>query len=119
MRKTGILKSSILFMAVLVVSNQVVGAITETERQALIALYNSTNGDHWTHKDNWLGPPGTENTWYGVRCVNDEVIFIGLENNNLVGQIPPELDAHSFSGIRRLLPGLLQHDIRWTLSIVR
>jgi Leucine-rich repeat (LRR) protein len=68
-----------------------VGAISNAEREALIALYKSTNGDNWTHKDNWLGPPGTEGSWFGVTCIYDRVAALKLDNNNLVGQIPPEL----------------------------
>ena len=47
-----------------------VGLIPDVEREALIALYNSTNGDNWTHNDNWLGPPGTEGSWFGLRVYN-------------------------------------------------
>jgi hypothetical protein len=43
-------------------------AIPQTERDALIALYTSTDGPHWRHQDRWNGPPGTECTWYRVLC---------------------------------------------------
>jgi hypothetical protein len=68
-----------------------IGAIPAIEREALIALYKSTNGDNWTHKDNWLGAPGTERSWFGVTCDYDSVAELKLDNNNLAGQIPPEL----------------------------
>jgi len=69
-----------------------VGAIPDVEREALIALYNSTNGDNWTNKYNWLGPPGTEGTWYGVTLTGRGHVWkLYLDNNNLEGQIPPEL----------------------------
>ena len=42
-------------------------AIPETERDALIAIYESTDGEGWDRKDNWLGPPGSEPSWYGVK----------------------------------------------------
>lgn len=68
-----------------------IGAIPTIEREALISLYKSTNGDNWTHKDNWLGPPGTEGSWFGVTSTYDVVSHLKLDNNNLIGQIPPEL----------------------------
>jgi len=40
-------------------------AIPAAERQALIDLYNSTNGASWTTITNWNGAAGTENTWFG------------------------------------------------------
>jgi parallel beta-helix repeat protein len=68
-----------------------------TERDALIDLYNSTNGDSWTNNSGWKTPPvdtdgfampGTECTWFGITCDgSDHVIKIELVNN-LVGTIP-------------------------------
>jgi hypothetical protein len=36
------------------------GAISTQERQALIDLYNSTNGPNWTYKNNWHRQPERE-----------------------------------------------------------
>ncbi len=70
-----------------------VSRIPATERQALIDLYNSTNGSGWTNKTNWLGASGTECTWYGVNCDAGEnyVTEIILSNNNLSGTIPSSI----------------------------
>ena len=76
--------------------------IPTTEREALIALYHSTNGDSWTNNSGWKEPPldadgfampGTENTWYGIICTggNTTVFYVDLRDNNLSGTIPPEL----------------------------
>ncbi|MBN2432530.1 MAG: VCBS repeat-containing protein [Acidobacteria bacterium] len=77
--------------------------IPTPERRALIMLYSATNGNHWTHRDNWLGPAGTECTWYGVTCDPDGEHVIGIEmrgdpaqygtytGNNLQGPIPDEI----------------------------
>lgn len=72
--------------------------IPAAERDALIALYNSTDGDNWTYNTNWRKPgdptqfndPGTEKNWYGVTCNtgNTYVRNINLGLNNLVGTIP-------------------------------
>jgi len=81
----------------------VYGAIPQKEREALIALYNSTNGDNWEDNSGWKEPPlhtdgfalpGTENKWYGITCDADNttVVRIDLNNNHLEGPIPSELE---------------------------
>ena len=99
-----VLKPAIL-IAVLIfsvfLSGSAFAAIPATERAALIALYNSTDGDNWTDNSGWKTPPleadgfaqiGTEDTWYGVTCVlNTYVHGIDLNSNNLSGTIPSEL----------------------------
>ena len=65
-------------------------AIPERERNALLAVYNATNGPNWQFKDGWGGPPGTECGWYSVDCDSDQttVRHLVLGFNNLRGQIP-------------------------------
>ncbi len=75
-------------------------AIPQIEREALIALYTSTNGDGWTDKTGWKTPPlhtdgfampGTEGSWYGITVESDHVSRIYFYQNNLTGNIPSEL----------------------------
>ncbi len=77
-------------------------AIPTTEREALIALYNSTDGDNWIDNSGWkegpletdgFGAIGTECNWFGIICygANEGVLQIDLFNNNLVGPIPSGL----------------------------
>jgi len=56
-------------------------------REALIKLYESTNGNNWTNNDNWCSDkPVTE--WYGVSYdSNTNTYEINLRSNNLVGEI--------------------------------
>ena len=66
-------------------------ASAETDREALVALYNATDGENWNRSDNWLSdaPLGE---WYGVDTNNDGcVTVLILDNNELSGEIPPEL----------------------------
>ncbi|MBN2029586.1 T9SS type A sorting domain-containing protein [bacterium] len=56
---------------------------------ALVALYNSTNGDSWTNNTNWL--TGPVSTWHGVTIEEDRVYRIDLHGNNLVGTLPGEI----------------------------
>lgn len=71
----------------------VAGAIPQSERDALIALYTATQGTGWYDNANWLGAAGTENTWYGVTCNvdNTHVTALNLNGNNLTGTLPAEL----------------------------
>jgi len=65
--------------------------IPTAERNALIDLYNSTDGDNWINITNWLATLGTEGTWYGLIVASDHVTDIYLSNNNLSGFIPTSL----------------------------
>jgi Leucine-rich repeat (LRR) protein len=78
--------------------------IPTIERNALIALYESTNGNEWTDNSGWkdqplhtdgFAMPGTEGTWYGITVENisgeKHVTRIELGFNNLNGDIPIEL----------------------------
>ncbi len=76
--------------------------ILENERNALIALYNSTNGDNWINKDGWktaplhtdgFAMPGMERHWFGITVQGEQVVKIDLKENNLAGIIPTELGS--------------------------
>ena len=70
--------------------------IPESERDALIAFYNSTGGDDWHNNSGWLGPAGTEGSWYGVTVRYGHVKELDLNGNNLVGTLPEELGDLSY-----------------------
>ena len=54
---------------------------TETDREALVALYNATDGPNWTNNTNWLSEePVWE--WHGVTCdANHRVTALMLRDN--------------------------------------
>jgi Leucine-rich repeat (LRR) protein len=97
-----------LFLIIVSV-NGLHAAIPASEREALIALYNATNGDNWTRNFGWkdgtleadgFGPSGTEGDWYGVDVSGDSVSAIILTYNNLTGSIPMELT--NLSNLKKL-----------------
>lgn len=57
------------------------------ERAALMDLYNSTDGQNWTHNDNWGSDKPIEG-WYGVHCDFGHIYNLSLVDNNLNGPIP-------------------------------
>ncbi len=64
-----------------------------TERDALVALYESTGGADWIYSDGWLSDAEL-GSWYGVDTDDQgHVTRIVLNENNLVGSVPSELGA--------------------------
>ncbi len=103
--KTNLLKISIIALVILLIgiAFNANAAISPTERAALIALYNSTNGDGWADNSGWKTPPlagdgfsepGTEDDWKGIVVNNLEntVAEIISYSNQLSGNIPPEIE---------------------------
>ena len=71
-----------------------------TDRAALVALYNATDGANWRINGNWLSnaPMGE---WDGVTTNSDGwVTHLDLQGNQLTGEIPAELG--SLTNLERL-----------------
>ena len=69
----------------------------DAERSILVDFYNSTGGPHWRNNDEWLTDAPLYD-WYGIITDGSgRVTGLVLEDNNLVGSIPP-----SFGGLLRL-----------------
>ncbi len=66
----------------------ITAAIPEKEKQALIDIYTSTNGDQWYHSWDLNKNPSQ---WKGVTILNDHVLEINLTNNNLSGTLPKSI----------------------------
>ena len=64
--------------------------IPQVECEALVALYNSTNGAQWGTAAGWL-QTNTPCTWGGVTCVEGRVGLLNLVGRGLQGSIAPEL----------------------------
>lgn len=91
----------ILSIFCLLVTNSLFAQVPQSEKDALIAFYNSTNGDNWTNTINqngawsvndpladvtsWNSSTGTG--WYGVTVLNGHVTSLSLVQNNLIGDI--------------------------------
>ena len=66
------------------------GTILQSDKDALLALYNATDGPNWTNHDNWDTTEKVYN-WYGIKMRGNRVIEIDLQNNNLNGTIPSNI----------------------------
>ncbi|MYC20281.1 MAG: SH3 domain-containing protein [Caldilineaceae bacterium SB0662_bin_25] len=63
----------------------------DAERDALVALYQDTDGDNWTNNRNWLSNASLD-SWHGVTTDrNGRVVELDLSENELNGTIPSEL----------------------------
>lgn len=80
-------------LAVLLVAGFNVGTapaqVPEIDSLALVALYNSTNGDNWTNNTNWLSS-NPVSTWYGVTVSGGGVVSLDIHQNGFSDAIPPE-----------------------------
>ena len=89
--------------------------VSPIECEALVALYNSTNGAGWFFKSEWL--QGTKVAdWYGVTVGSGVVTHLNLSNNLLNGSIPSTLSTLSNLQELRLGDNQLTGSIPSTLS---
>ena len=63
-----------------------------TDRAALEALYDATDGSNWTDNTNWRSDAPLDE-WYGVTMHQGRVWGLGLHDNALSGPIPSDLAA--------------------------
>lgn len=63
-------------------------SISNAERDALIGIYNTTNGAHWSQTWDLTKDP---RTWYGIIVKNSRVQEINLKGNALKGTFPANL----------------------------
>ena len=66
--------------------------VPETECEALVALYDSTNGAGWVDNTNWL-TSNTAGEWFGITVEGGHVTLINLWGNQLFGPIPSEMGS--------------------------
>ena len=75
-----------------VIGCDTVTEIPLVECNALITLYNSTNGSGWVNKTDWLAT-NTPCSWHGITCNSGHVRGLNLNSNQLTGSIPAGLGS--------------------------
>ena len=84
------------------VSFTVAGDCPNPALDALVALYNSTDGDNWNNNSGWLDTCDVCQ-WYGVNCTGTgHVNAVDLRNNNLSGTLPSQLGELAYLSTLRL-----------------
>ena len=93
-----------------------------SDRAALVALYEATDGPNWTNSENWLTDAPLAQ-WHGVRVDREgRVTRLELPENGLSGRLPPEigglakLDALELPGNR--LTGPIPPELGGLASLV-
>ena len=73
---------------------------THPDYNALLALYNATDGPNWTNSTDWVSDTTSSCdpcTWFGVVCnANNRVTELNIDGNGLIGQLPSEIGNFSF-----------------------
>ena len=69
---------------------KLVQAVPQIEKDALMALYNATDGPNWNNNENWNTSLPVD-SWYGVKTNNGHVSGIYLYNNDLTGTLPADI----------------------------
>lgn len=57
----------------------------------LMSYFLNANGNQWRNTQDVWGESSDSCNWYGVKCANGMVVELSLENNNLTGSIPSEI----------------------------
>jgi CSLREA domain-containing protein len=101
----GYIKSLLFsFLFLYVATVEIRAQVIQSDYDALVAFYNSTNGASWTNKTGWLGPNDASiSTWFGVSVVGNRVVQINLTSNSLSGSLPNEIG--DLTGLTHLLLG--------------
>lgn len=70
-----------------------IGQVPQKERDALVSLYQSTDGDNWFNRYGWLNGDPCIDEWHGIYCSagNTHVQVIFLVENELAGTLTPSL----------------------------
>ncbi len=114
--------SAINFAGAGTASNVAVGttimATPASDRAALVALYNATNGANWTNNKNWLSDAPMR-YWYGVTTDRGgRVTVLSLEGNQLSGEIPLDLSNLSHLAYLKLHENRLSGQIPPQLGLL-
>lgn len=73
----------------------------DTDRSALMAVYNATGGSRWRNRSGW-GSSAPLEDWHGVRVnYRGRVVEVDLHRNNLTGHLPASVDK--LTALKKLL----------------
>ncbi len=76
-------------------NTELIQGVESSEYNALVQIYNSTSGDNWNKKTNWLSNAPVS-SWFGVNIEGTNVSELKLSANNLIDEIPAQIGDLSF-----------------------
>ena len=82
------MKQLILNVFICILSLPILADVAPNQMQALLDLYQSTNGDSWNTK--WDVNTDVSN-WHGVTIENGNVVALQLSFNNVAGKLPKSI----------------------------
>ncbi len=94
------------------------GTVTDVPRkecEALVTLYQSTNGAGWMNSTNWLQST-TVGKWFGITVESSSVTSIYLSDNKLNGRLPDAIGNFDNLEILNLSGNKLQGSIPVSIS---
>ena len=72
------------------------------DKEALVALYSTTNGKYWFNSTRWMKGDPCDDGWHGLYCINGRVLQINLVYNNMSGPLPAKLAQADMLQVLRL-----------------
>jgi len=92
------------------------------ERNILIKLFESTNGNEWLNNINWNTSVPICN-WFGISCIESNTVIesLQLQNNNMDGTLPSEIASLNVSQIlldNNKLHGEIPKEM-WSMEILK
>ncbi|MEN8886648.1 MAG: Two component regulator three Y domain protein, partial [Winogradskyella sp.] len=90
--------------------------VSKTQKEALIAIYNATNGNSWNKSWDFDQPVAK---WCGLTLdKNDNIVGIDLSFNNLNGTLPKELASLTALKFLNLSFNKLEGQLPSTLTLM-
>lgn len=83
-----------LLLILLLISFRSLGQTLESDRLALVAMYNGFSGAAYPELANWVVPGGIGDSpcgWYGVTCEGNRVTKLDLKYLGIQGSLAPEV----------------------------
>ena len=82
MNKRGTIAGAVLIIFLTGMTQSLFSKITDrtTDSLAIVALYDSTNGDSWTDKTNWRTAEPIDD-WYGITLTDGRITGINWNKN--------------------------------------
>jgi Leucine-rich repeat (LRR) protein len=78
-------------------SSTLTAQVLTQDSLALVALYDSTNGDNWNNNSGWKNGPVSG--WYGITVSENRVTQIILNGNNLTWKLPAAIGDLTECGV--------------------